>query len=707
MRFFKKTALVFLLAAGSLVGIASCKSTAKVPVTFVAVGSNTYDTEVTIGNFDYKFKGRVDQKSNSFSFEGKALQRTKPSSGGGQGGFGPGGGGWGPGGGGGGGQGGDPTQVDVHVTSVELDLDGPIDLEAGKTQQVNVSVLPAYASNLNVNWESTDPNVATAQEQGGGYVIKAVNAGTATLTVKSVSDPTVSDSIVVNVHKTAVTGIELKINNQAVTSLDLEAGKKSDNISVVITPDDASVKTVKWETSDGRVATMEEKNDKGQTVYVVNAVNSGTATVTAKSTTDPTVSASITVNVTKTPVSGITIDKSSMDLFVNEQGDFVATVAPNNASLKGVRWTTSDDKVATVSNGKVTGVGAGTATITATCEDDGTKKAEATVTVSVESEAEIASHNWNVSGTYTVDEYGYTLYLNDPLTEEGKAGKQTVIHVDYDKTQGRHDFYYNVQIKDERANKISSSLVHFQAKDAKFKKQLVSGYKKWDERDSQYIFYAKAVGNNNSLAYAYLYLHKDGQSNPTEGTAVLNAPSGTERKLTIGLSWKLENNVFTIKDSEGKVIGTSRASLNPEHPGYLIVCNGYTFLHSSDPNVKWKKLTTGDFLGTITHEFAGDVGINAGTPDAKTLSITLYCTQAGGAYVYVGDTEYATGTWAVEGGTEIKISMSYTNDTRVVQYESTSTGGMKNIHVEFAMSQQRGPNLSWSVIEGDLTTVLK
>jgi len=90
--------------------------------------------------------------------------------------------------------------------------------------------------------------------------------------------------------------------------------------------------------------------------------------------------------VTPTPkptvnVSGVSISKSSLNLKVGESDTLTATVKPNNATNKTVTWSSSNNNVATVTNGKVVAVGKGTATITVTASG---KTATCTVTVTEE-----------------------------------------------------------------------------------------------------------------------------------------------------------------------------------------------------------------------------------------------------------------------------------------------------------------------------------
>lgn len=81
------------------------------------------------------------------------------------------------------------------------------------------------------------------------------------------------------------------------------------------------------------------------------------------------------------PVTGVTLDKTTLDLIVGNSATLKATVAPDNATNNTVTWASNNTAIATVdSNGKVTAVAPGTATITATTEDGG-KTATCTVTV--------------------------------------------------------------------------------------------------------------------------------------------------------------------------------------------------------------------------------------------------------------------------------------------------------------------------------------
>ena len=623
MKLFKKVAFLTIAVSTAIVGLAGCKSNAKMPVNFVAVTSSTYDAEVQFGNYDYKFKGKVDQKSNSFTLEAIAQQRHSNASGG------NGMGGWGNFGGWGGNSGSqeeaDPNAPVVHVESIAI----------VKEKQNN-------------------------NQQGGG-----MPAGPFSLLPRREGEfqPPVGG------------GQGAQKEYEDIESLTIETGK-DDTVTIKFTPENATNQKIQWSTSNSAVATVSDGK--------ITGVGRGTAIITAKSEDNPNAIDFINVTVTKTDVSGVSLDKTSETLFINETKSLKATVEPANASISDVEWSTSDEKVVTVSSGSITGVAEGKATITVKSKDNPSYFATCEVEVKVEN---LAEHNKVFKGTYTVDGYGYVLRFKNDGNATGN--EETVLHVDFNRTEGRHEFYYQVNLEG------TQKLVKFQAKDPTFKDRLAKDYKSWDERDSSYIFRATATGNNNSVATAYLYMHSD-------GTAVLNTPSGTERNITIGLTWKLENGVFTVVN--GNNTYTSMKSKNSAKPGYSISMGSYTFLLSENPDVKWKKLDVVDFIGESKYEFQGSYTDN--TPDKTQTNFHLYLLSDGSAYLFSGWVGCGTGTYTESNGV-FTIHMTYQKDGENISYDATSqvVGDTTQINVTAAFLQQRGPNTSWATISCDVSRI--
>lgn len=78
-------------------------------------------------------------------------------------------------------------------------------------------------------------------------------------------------------------------------------------------------------------------------------------------------------------VSKVELNKSNLSLEVNDEDQLDVTVSPSYASTKTITWTSSDDAVATVVNGKIKAISIGNAVITATSNNG--KKATCNVEV--------------------------------------------------------------------------------------------------------------------------------------------------------------------------------------------------------------------------------------------------------------------------------------------------------------------------------------
>ena len=80
-------------------------------------------------------------------------------------------------------------------------------------------------------------------------------------------------------------------------------------------------------------------------------------------------------------VTKVELDKSRLTLEVGDEETLIPTITPDNATNQTVTWSSDNEQVATVENGKVTAVGAGTTTITVETKD-GEFTATCEVTVS-------------------------------------------------------------------------------------------------------------------------------------------------------------------------------------------------------------------------------------------------------------------------------------------------------------------------------------
>ena len=111
----------------------------------------------------------------------------------------------------------------------------------------------------------------------------------------------------------------------------------------------------------------------------------------------------------------ITIDQASVSLEIGETTTLTATVLPEDATDKSVTWTSSNEEVATVSDGVVTAVTVGTATITATTNDGSEMSASCDITV-------IKPSTGDIEPTTDITQYDNVLYFEDM---EKRAGEHT------------------------------------------------------------------------------------------------------------------------------------------------------------------------------------------------------------------------------------------------------------------------------------------
>ncbi|MDR4022886.1 MAG: Ig-like domain-containing protein [Eubacteriales bacterium] len=258
------------------------------------------------------------------------------------------------------------TNNEQNIPVSGVSIVGNPEVNEGATTQLTATVTPSSATNKKVTWASSNTEVATVNSDG---LVRGVKEGTATITVTTEDESKTASCIVtVKSTRTKVDGVSISGNTNIKEN-------ETTKLRATVTPSSATNKTVRWESSNTEVATV---NSDG----LVRGVKEGTATITVTTEDESkTASCTVTVKSTRTEVDGVSISGNT-NIKENEKTQLKATVTPSSATNKNVTWESSNTAVATVdSNGLVTGVKEGTATITVTTEDGG-KTATCTVNVS-------------------------------------------------------------------------------------------------------------------------------------------------------------------------------------------------------------------------------------------------------------------------------------------------------------------------------------
>lgn len=241
-----------------------------------------------------------------------------------------------------------------------------------KSVKLVAKVYPKNASNKKLLWTSSNKRIATV-EKG---VVVGLRKGIVKITVKSTDGSKLSAQCVVTV-KQAVKNI--KLNKTLIT------GSKGTKVTLKakVTPTKADNRTVKWQSSNKKIATVSNKG-------VVTVKGKGYATIKCTSGDGSGVYSKCVVN-NSSKAKSVKLNKKSAKVSAGKTLKLRVTVKGN---CKEVLWKSSNTKVATVTdNGLITAVENGKTVISATTMDGSNKVAKCTV--------KVVGHNF---GEWTVTE---------------------------------------------------------------------------------------------------------------------------------------------------------------------------------------------------------------------------------------------------------------------------------------------------------------
>jgi trimeric autotransporter adhesin len=254
------------------------------------------------------------------------------------------------------------TQAAVATVTV---TPSPITMSVGQTTQFNAILKDAGGNVLNgrvVTWGSSNAAAATVSTTG---LVTAVASGSTTITATSEGKNGTASVAVSNV---AVGSVAVQPQGPSIfqgANVQLSATVRDANGNIV------TDRLVTWSSSNTTQAVVSATG-------IVTGVAPGSVIITA---TSEGKSGTTTVSVTQLPVGSVTLSPPSVSVRIGKTAPLTATVKDslgNVVTNRPITWSSSNNAIATVNGGVVTGVAVGTATITATSEG---KSGTATVNV--------------------------------------------------------------------------------------------------------------------------------------------------------------------------------------------------------------------------------------------------------------------------------------------------------------------------------------
>lgn len=221
-------------------------------------------------------------------------------------------------------------------------------------------------------------------------------------------------------------------------------------IEVYYYPEDVK-EEITWSSSNDEIASVENG--------AITTKTTGEVTITGV--TESGIRRKFIVNVYK-KADNLALDKSDIEMYVGETSQIVATLTPEDATYNEVKWTNTNNNVASVENGLVTAKEAGETTITATTEE-GLKQ---TCTIIVKDKPiEFSGSGDQIISDINIPKGSYKAVLNN-------NGRSNFIVKFYESSNDSRgdllaneigNYYGSVVIRDGKTNQITDGMLEIKS----------------------------------------------------------------------------------------------------------------------------------------------------------------------------------------------------------------------------------------------------
>lgn len=229
--------------------------------------------------------------------------------------------------------------TDLHILVNEQHVENSIlPLKIDQTLQLSAQILPENATYKTVEWSTNDSTVATVDESG---LVTPVGVGETVVTCKATDNSNITTSCKIKVTPIYISSISIP------ESWEAEVGEIL-NINAIVLPENATNKTIRWSSSNTFIADVDDNGN-------VTAKGVGECIVKARTTDGSDLESTCKVTVLPTAIESLSLNETIVNRKVGESFSIEATILPDNATVKTLNWSSSDENIATVDSwGEVT-----------------------------------------------------------------------------------------------------------------------------------------------------------------------------------------------------------------------------------------------------------------------------------------------------------------------------------------------------------------
>lgn len=286
--------------------------------------------------------------------------------------------------------------ITVPITNISISLTEEI-IDINTPTKIETIIEPANYTSTSLQWISSNPEVINV-ESG---IITALTEGEST--IYAINDNGIKSNEII-VYST----IKMKEITLSKELLEINVNS-SETLLATFIPEHPSNKQLIWSSSDSNIATVDENG-------VVTGKNVGECIISV-SNHDNTITSSCNITIKPIDITSLYLDETQVTLGVGQEYLLVGGVSPSNATYRNFTWSSSDNSILTVDNGKIKAISEGSAVITITSKNGKTATCNFTVKSNISSGTiRYAKNTYSVRTGPSNNYYKLTsVYKNDEI----------------------------------------------------------------------------------------------------------------------------------------------------------------------------------------------------------------------------------------------------------------------------------------------------